>query len=462
MFFRFPGIRSICGLTITVLLALSEVACNSYGYNPSTTGVGVLSGNDLRAFVSNPVHPSLGNRGTPALEVVDATTDLLTFSFVNLASLTGNVGGAGAITLSPKRDRSIVISPPDDRLAVVDNATQSVVTVVSLPGLTQSVFFGTDDTTAYAAVPTAPVMGQLPGAVERIDSSSGSITATIPVPASRFVIASPSGNQVLVLSDNSNAVTVLTPSVIGTGPQSPMQPCSATPAVVCTVSGGGLDHPIGAVFNPSGTTAYIISCGPECGGTTASISVLNMGSTSTPPSFTGQSALVPGGVTVAFLQGTTLYVAGTPPAPQNDCASVTPSTAATSCGKLTVINTSSMTASAPVEIPDGFHTNMQMGTTGQLFIGSTGCTNLNVAGGEVRGCLAIVDTTSGALAAANVIAPPDNGDVTGIEPIPNRNVVYVCEGGRLRFYDTTTDKLKTRPAQPDVVGQAVDVKVVDF
>jgi hypothetical protein len=38
----------------------------------------------------------------------------------------------------------------------------------------------------------------------------------------------------------------------------------------------------------------------------------------------------------------------------------------------------------------------------------------------------------------------------------------VCEGGRLRIYDTTTDKLETKPQQPNVIGQAVDVKQVDF
>jgi hypothetical protein len=53
-----------------------------------------------------------------------------------------------------------------------------------------------------------------------------------------------------------------------------------------------------------------------------------------------------------------------------------------------------------------------------------------------------------------------NGDVTGIEPIPNRNVVYVCEGGKLTIYDTTTHQPQT--TQVNIVGQAVDVKVVDF
>ena len=33
------------------------------------------------------------------------------------------------------------------------------------------------------------------------------------------------------------------------------------------------DRPIKAVFSADGSTAYILSCGPECGGSTASISV---------------------------------------------------------------------------------------------------------------------------------------------------------------------------------------------
>ena len=100
---------------------------------------------------------------------------------------------------------------------------------------------------------------------------------------------------------------------------------------------------------------------------------------------------------------------------------------------------------------------MQMGANGQLFIGAHTCANIKIAGGEQRGCLSIANTATGA-----IIAPPDNGDVTAIEPIPNRNVVYVCEGGALRIYDTTTDALQTNPEQPNVVGQAIDVKIVDF
>jgi hypothetical protein len=34
------------------------------------------------------------------------------------------------------------------------------------------------------------------------------------------------------------------------------------------------DRPVKAVFSADGSTAYVLNCGPECGGTTASVSLL--------------------------------------------------------------------------------------------------------------------------------------------------------------------------------------------
>jgi hypothetical protein len=119
-----------------------------------------------------------------------------------------------------------------------------------------------------------------------------------------------------------------------------------------------------------------------------------------------------------------------------------------------------VTAGAPVAITDGYHNKMEMGANGQLFVGSRNCSNVN-SGSEIRGCLSIVNTNSG-ISVSGVIAPEDNGDVTGIAPIPNRSVVYVCEGGKLRIYDTTTDRLEVLTTAPTISGQAIDAKVVDF
>jgi len=77
-------------------------------------------------------------------------------------------------------------------------------------------------------------------------------------------------------------------------------------------------------------------------------------------------------------------------------------------------------------------------------------------GQEQRGCLAILNTNNG-----NLVIPPDNGDVTGLQPITNRTIFYVCEGGNLRIYDTTTDKIYT-VIEIIIFGNAVDVKLIDF
>ncbi len=118
-----------------------------------------------------------------------------------------------------------------------------------------------------------------------------------------------------------------------------------------------------------------------------------------------------------------------------------------------------MTVTTTATITDGYHDHIEMGSNGQLFIGAHTCTNINApssggATGEVRGCLSIFDT-----AKSTVVVPPQLGDVTGIQPISRRNVVYVAQNGNLSIYDTTTDKLQT--TQVDIIGQAVDVKQVD-
>jgi hypothetical protein len=60
---------------------------------------------------------------------------------------------------------------------------------------------------------------------------------------------------------------------------------------------------------------------------------------------------------------------------------------------------------------------------------------------------------------SSIVIPPANGNVTGIQPITGRNVVYVCQNGVLNIYNTTTNALQT--TQVDIVGQAVDVELVD-
>ena len=99
-----------------------------------------------------------------------------------------------------------------------------------------------------------------------------------------------SGNRVLAFSDNSDTVTVINPNQLGKG------------AFFTTVS--GFDRPVWGVFSDDDSTAYILNCGPECGGTAAGLTVLHTSSNTTGATI-GLAA-----ATYGLLNNGNLYVAG--------------------------------------------------------------------------------------------------------------------------------------------------------
>ena len=360
------------------------------------------------------------------------TTKLQSRAFVS-QDVSSPFTTAGLMALSPNKRLTLAFSGTYNSITAINNSTESSIGSATLRGPTESMAVSVDGSTAYAAVSSAPVVGQSPGALEVINLNGGS-TTHIPVTSARYLVQSHNGNRILVFSDNSDTVTVIAPSFIGTS----MDPRT----FVCC-----FDRPVWGVFSSDDTTAYIMNSGPERGGQVASVQVLDL--TQNPP--VAGSAVPVQAASIGLLNGSTLYVAGTPP--NMSCDS---STAATSCGVLSVVDVGSMSVTNPnpVLITDGYHSRMEMGSGGQLFIGARTCTNINTSS-EVRGCLSIFNTST-----SNVVIPPDNGDVTGLQAIANRNVVYVVQGGELRIYDTTTDKLQS--TQIDISGQAIDVKEVDF
>jgi hypothetical protein len=385
----------------------------------------------------------------PVLNIVDALHDVLSTSVVTLS---GNSVQPGLMAVSPNLKFTLVYSPNGNTVTVLDNATETVAAAAGsttslppfiLPGFTESIAVSPFATFAYAAVPTAPIPGEAPGAVEVLNLQSGGIAAAIPVPGAHFVVCSPDGNHVLVFSDNSDTVTVITTISIGT---------ATDPRSFVT----GFDRPVWGIFTNS-ATAFVLNCGAQCGGKAAGVSVLAVGAT-TPPSTTPVSA-----ATYALLNGSKLYVAGTPPPSPGTNTCTGTSTAASTCGRLSIIDTGSMTVTGSAVITDGYHDRMQISQNGQLYIGSHSCTNINIARGEVRGCLSIFNTNS-----TSVIVPPSNGDVTGIQQITGRDIVYVVQNAALAIYDTDTNKLQVtrgntqnNNGQVDIVGQLFDVKLVD-
>jgi hypothetical protein len=437
--------QSVFAILLLVAASVVLVSCNSNYNTLNTPGLPAQANPTairVHVFVSNPLF-SNGVSSVPVLNVVDGQRDLIS---PNVVSVGATSPQPGLMVLYPNKRFTLVFSASNNSATVVDNSTQGVAQktgnneTFAVPGFTESIVVTQDNGTALAAVPTAPVAGQSPGVVNVVDLSTDTTSATIPIPGARYLVQSHNGNRVLVLGSTPDTVTVLTPSSVGT---------STDPRL--DIQSPLFDHPVWGVFSNDDSTAYILNCGPQCGGATASITFLDMNSNVPGPTIPVDAA------TIGLLSGNTLYVAGTKPG--FTCAASTAATLATSCGEVSTVDLAAQTVTATATITDGYHYKMEMGANNQLFIGARTCTNVNLPAngnspGEVRGCLSILNISK-----SSVVVPPLVGDVTGIEPINRRNVVYVVQNGELGIYDTTTDKLQS--TQVNIVGQAIDVLEVD-
>ncbi len=393
----------LCALPLAFLLSCGGSGSTS---GPSTSGIA------KRAFVSNNFQNQIDivNAANDTINTT-ITTDLLGNTTSTLTNVI-NVGAKPAqMAVTSDKKYTLLFDQGSNTIAVITNASESVTSQIPLPDYTQSFVPAPDNVTLYVAVPNAPITGQPSGAVQVLDVSTGVLINSIPVPGARRVVLSHNGKLLLVFADNTDQMWVID--------------TAAGTATAVT----GLDRPVYGVFSGDDSKAFILNCGPECGGTAAKVTALDTAAKTPGASVTVSAA------TIGLLDsGGNLYVAGT----------------AASGGALDVINTSSLTVSkSAVAISDGYHQVIALGANGKLFIGSRSCSN------TVQGCLSIYDTAAGSA----VTSPAGGGDVTGMDPISGRNVVYVIEGGELRIYDTTTSK--QQGTQIDIVGKAIDVKLVD-
>ena len=427
--------RALFPFLLLLAASVTLLSCGS-----TNTSQSVRRGPNNRAFFTENVSAGGVSAG---LYIVDAQTD--TRPLVSSISA-GNAPGMMVVT--PNRTQTLVFSPAENQLTVISNASESALGHLALPGFTESVVVSPDSSTAYAAVPTATVVGQSPGAVKAISLSSGAFTAEVDIRSVRHLAIDHTGNRILAFSDNSDSVAVITPSNFGTN--------NAVTYI------GGFDRPVAAFFSSDDSTAYVVNCGAECGGLQASVQTIDLTTNAA-----GAAVNIPA-ASVAMVDGSTMYLAGTPfvsvggaPVPSLLCSTGTNTTLAQYCGQLSIFDLTSMSLVNPattIVITDGYHDHIALGANGRIFIGARTCTEIVAvnAGDEVRGCLSIYNTQTGA-----VVIPPANGEVTGLQPIPKRTVVYVVQDGSLGIYDTKTDKLQTLQIT-NLVGQFVDVKAVDF
>ena len=383
------------GFLFSALAMLSLVAaCGGSGTSTTTSGV------KNRAFVSNTYS---GN-----LQIVDTQNDTTSYTQETTNSA-GQVVPGVPVTISvsstvtfqvesPNNAITVVYDPGSFSLYFVSNSTETVSGNSAPLSAVTTALFSPDSSMVYAAEPNLPVAPV--GGVEVFSASDFNTVTSYNVPSARYIALSPSGQYLLVFASNSDSLFLIN-----------LQASTVAPVAI-----PGFARPINAFFSSDSNTAYVLNCGPECGSSgPASVAFFDI------PSQTITGTVPVGGASVGLLNGTTLYVAGSP---------VPPGTTST----YDAVNVSNMTRLTPnsVAIGDGFHTTMALAQNNKLYIGADQCSN------TVTGCLSVVNVMTNT---ADAPLPP-LGAITSLLAISNRDVVYAIEGGLMHIYDTDTDTLQ--------------------
>lgn len=225
------------------------------------------------------------------------------------------------------------------------------------------------------------------------------------------------------------------------------------------------DHPVKAVWSSDGSTAYILSCGPECGGTTAGYTRVPIapmiflegqwsGLLPTASALPGLTVPIPGGASNALVDGSTMYLVG------QEAQSVGGQTLFG--GHLTVVNLANNTISNSAAISDGTPGAMSRileADDNTLWIAMTGCTTgvryaTNPNSGY--GCLTMYNTSKNTV----TLLEPYIGDATGIAAVTGLHKIYAAEGGQVYIY-STTDGTSIDNQYVTVTGTAYDVAYID-
>jgi hypothetical protein len=383
-------------LSAAVLALFFFSSCGGGSSTPSRP-----SGLSNRVFISTP----LVNGGQ--IYIVDATNDTVSRNHPAMGSNSGGIN-ASLMAITPDKSKVAAFAAILNTVSVINTQTEaSVGTPIGLSGSTESMVTMADNTTLIVAEPTAPVSGSVQnGLVQFVDLTNTAVTANVAIPQARRVVLSHASSKALVFGDDYSVHLLDT---------------SAKTATLVTST--SFDHPVNAVFSNDDNTAYILSCGSECGGTTANVAALTIGSGAV-----GAPTPVSGATVGVIDSSTRLYVAGN----------------AATGGLLDVLDTASLTVTkSAIPIGDGYHNAMVLTSKGQLFIGANNCTN--------GLCMSILDTTSqtpyiNPCVPGTTMCP--SGAVTGMQPLDNRALIYVIQGGTLHIYDLT----KTPPQENLTLG----------
>ena len=409
-------------LVVWMMALAAVIGCGS----SSKSNTAPLTGLSKRVLVTN--------QEASVVQFVDAKRDQLNTKVLSAPGPTKIVTANG---------KTVVLDSTADALSIIDNPTEAVTFTLNLDDQPVDVAITADGTTAFAAESNL-------GEIRFGTTADGNLSPQIlHIPNARRLVMSPNGSKLLVFTDPQAQSNITSFFVIDTASKG-----------IIAITSSSFDQPITAVFGTSDTQAFILNCGAECGGTAASVvSVDFSGVFSNPatPATIGTPVPVPA-ATTGLLNGSNLYVAGTPnPAPTGPGAACPLSR----CGTLTTVNTSSSTASAPVPITDGLHEKMAFANN-RVYVGSSSCSvDPGSAANSTRGCLSIFNTSTSTTTFPQESSFRQNFDVTGLQPISNRNVIYVVEAGELDIFDTTTDTIVPSTTPIDIVGKAISAVQID-
>jgi hypothetical protein len=439
-------------------------------------------------------NPNAASQG--AAEIVDAYYDIRAGYTGQPASYPLN-GYGGKLPISiqnmPEEQLGAIYGAGDGSLTIADYQKETVSgSIAALNGLSSSIFITRNQNYVFAASESAHVMT----VVDQTKSTSYPLS----LPGIYRVSVSPAGTAVLAFVQNSNyayyprQLTSAQTLAFSGGPSSwPKAAVDCEPqaapvwcmfqvqspdAVDATGNYYGtplvFDRPIKAVFSADGSTAYVLNCGPECGGNNASISVLPVAPlifplgqesgllpcNSAPCTNVHAAQIVnipiPGGASNALVTQSTMYVVGQHLMPDGYFG-----------GFLTVVNLSNNTvvpstgsSPNPVSISDGTPggvSRMLQADDNTLWIGMTKCNQgERYYNNQPYGCLTMYNTSTNQV----VLLEPYAGDATGIAAITSLHKIYSAQGGQV-YIESTVDGSAIDNQYVTVTGTASDVAYMD-
>lgn len=425
-------------------------------------------------------NPSALTKG--ALQIVDAYYD--TRYKYNNTNVTYSISGySGALPISiqnmPEEQTGAVYGYGDGSFTLINYGKEnSSGAVKGLAGLSSSIFITRNQTFVVAAQQAAHVLTIL-------NQSTGT-SVSLGLPGVYRVSVNPGGTMALAFVENSNYVyyprqltaaqTIAYSGGSGTWPKAAVdcEPQNAPlwclfqaqspDSVDATGNSYGapltFDRPVKAVFSGDGGTAYVLNCGPECGGTASSVSMLPVssmifpigqesGTLPTQAALNSSTIPVPGGASNALVSSSTMYIVGQQLMPDGFFA-----------GNLTVMNLTSNTVGSPTSISDGQPgavSRMILADDNTLWIAMTKCNNgERFETGQPDGCLTMYNTSSNSV----TMLEPYLGDATGIAAVQGYHKVYAVQGGQVYIF-STADGSSINNQYVTVTGTAWDVAFMD-